>query len=1114
MKSLEFWQQRLVQAIHDPVHKAILLNSGVAHGREARRFAESLIGEKLRSFNPAPDWIASGADRPVVGSAGLVRVDWRTNPLITHPLQPGAQMLAEGFDGMPLGEGAQSKAKGITDALIKRWNTEKGEETSAHVDSSEVELSPPWRDEEQVRRVQLKYWRQIEAITRSIGVPTAWLPADTRCPDHGIESHLRVATAAAFAEQPGRKGRRTERQLWLVQMGVRGVQDFIAESRKTRDFWTSCMIFSELVWAAMAVVVEQYGPEAILYPDLRGNPMMDQWLLRHGHAEAVPDPIRAAGAPTYAAPIPNTFMALVPRGGEGHLPMLATLAERCEDAVKKRWGALSGAVRRTVTAKARAGAWTEIWDRQLAAERAPTFVWSAVRWRRRLHGVAPRTAPKTLPGQPASAKSIELEERDKALRPWVPAELWQHYEHARDVYWAADTASGVQYHSSERGFDYAIVHHQLRQSYALRKSAEQPVHLSEAGEKCCLTGRDEVLSNDPARPGSRMPVHAVRKAAKDFWKSLDVDGEGTERLGGPGTFKRLLAQTKVDDFQPASNGVSFPERWAGIGKAPNEPSAPFPSTASLAASRFLDAVARTSSTKVTAEREAFVESVGQSSLPDRTTHLHAHPRMSALTPNSPAAKFAQTEAQYLDGDALQTHVERHKSAGNPKKAAEIENVIKAASALRDVSRSVNEIPGVGTDVGVLAMDGDGMSRLLIGDPSVVRATWRDVLHPDAVAKLVSLRKDSADTPTSPQFIAADAWAGLLDRPRHMGPSLHAAITQSLAIFVHEIAAWVVECEFHGRLVYAGGDDVLAMLPLADLIPAATRLQQLFSAPFVIDTEPSIGPWSWRTGNHPLTSDGKLERTRFAVPIVPEAPEAIRLSVCEFEPHAGTGEPAVVTSRALQDIRIIPMLGRAHSMSAGIAFGHFKTPLERMIQTARYNLNEVAKKRRQGAREQKSALAITHFTRSGAKATFCAGWEVGGGEAQDRLWTPQPPALGQCFSRVANAFSSDKLSARMPYKLRETVESLGPAFFSSEAGPLTPEGAAFLTGWLKNSGGVNDERLREDCFALAEAGQRYSTTLPIGDPERTQALVAGLLLARHVASDMCESTRFIPKEPHA
>jgi CRISPR-associated protein Cmr2 len=62
----------------------------------------------------------------------------------------------------------------------------------------------------------------------------------------------------------------------------------------------------------------------------------------------------------------------------------------------------------------------------------------------------------------------------------------------------------------------------------------------------------------------------------------------------------------------------------------------------------------------------------------------------------------------------------------------------------------------------------------------------------------------------------------------MSPSLHAAISEALANFALKVVPFVVEKLHAGRLVYAGGDDVLALLPLADVLPAAHKLRALFS----------------------------------------------------------------------------------------------------------------------------------------------------------------------------------------------------------------------------------------------------------------------------------------------
>lgn len=1041
MKNTELKQQRLVQLLHDPAHKAMVMGSGLSHKAQAQRLAEAVAGQALRAYNPGPDWLATGADRPDLGSSKTVRVDWRKHPEITHPLQ-AVRMVVN--DSGVFGQGAQERIQQITGDLETWWEREVGTPDGEQV----------WTSDDHLDEIFLSLWRRTDEWLREIGLPMAWLPADSRCPDHSISSHQRMAAAAAFLDRPDRKNRRPEREPMLLQIGIRGVQQAIAESRKTRDLWTACMMYTELVWAAMRVIVEQYGPEVILYPDLRGNPLVDQWLLEQGYADAVPKSVREHGAGTFAAPVPNTFMALVPAGGVGDLPTVRVLAEQCREAVQERWQDMARAVHRFIDSAHRGGRWQEIWDRQLSSESAPPMVWTAVPWKRRMRDAGPPPESlKTLPNQEAADQGSVMVARAEALRDWLPELVWAHYEEAKLVYWATDVVASTGYLTNERGFDYPLVHHQLRVAHAMRKTWNPPQLVDEPGEKCALTGRHEVLSNRPA-DGST-PWWKARGAAQEFWshKKLDPDGTGSERLGGPGAVKRFLAR---------SDDPVFVRRWDGIDTRESNPDAPFPSMAGVAAGRFLVKVGQAWSSSPDLRRAAarVIDALKASPLVEATVHPLAQPRLTALgRGRADLQAFYQVEPQYFHPEALVIHRARHGESS--AEAGAIQAVIDAVKAFRREAKET----GCGTPatgVAVLAMDGDSMSRLILGDPEIIQTTWRDVLHAKAVERI----EESSDVLLG--------WQTLLDAKRHMGPAVHAAITASLAYFVHHVAGWVVECEFGGRLVLAGGDDVLAVLPADEVAHAAARLQQLVSAPWIVDTRPEVAPWSWRRAQgHAASPDGKEERGRFQVPVPRQG--RIDLTRAYYERHvAEDRDPEIRPGKH----EIVPMLGRNHGMSAGVAVGHYKTPLDRMLQAARFNLNKVAKRYpRRSVEPTKQAIAIDRFTRSGAKVRFCAPWRLGETEPYD------PPTASRHLANVAEAFRSGRLASRMPYKLREMVLRAGAV--------VREEGVA--KGLLRKAMDIEDEDLLESCLALFEAG------LTQAEDDDDQAMVAGLLLARYLAS---------------
>lgn len=110
---------------------------------------------------------------------------------------------------------------------------------------------------------------------------------------------------------------------------------------------------------------------------------------------------------------------------------------------------------------------------------------------------------------------------------------------------------------------------------------------------------------------------------------------------------------------------------------------------------------------------------------------------------------------------------------------------------------------------VLVMDGDHMGRWLRGEKSPKLA---EAVHP-------KMR----------DYFAAHGAAAALDETRRpVGPALHAAISEALTNFAAEIAPGIVE-RHGGALIYAGGDDLLALLPTGTAIACAAALDGAFTA---------------------------------------------------------------------------------------------------------------------------------------------------------------------------------------------------------------------------------------------------------------------------------------------
>lgn len=259
---------------------------------------------------------------------------------------------------------------------------------------------------------------------------------------------------------------------------------------------------------------------------------------------------------------------------------------------------------------------------------------------------------------------------------------------------------------------------------------------------------------------------------------------------------------------------------------------------------------------------------------------------------------------------------------------------------------------------ILLMDGDHMGKLINGETS--GASWQTVIHPSLAGKLASEDFDSQIN---------DFWKNRLSDKRLLGPGVHAGISEALADFsLYAVPAVIAEAK--GKLIYAGGDDVCAVLPVSTAIGAARLISRLYSEPFRFFREggpawgePIIGQWR---------------------------PEPGKMSI-----HLGNA-PGI-------------------SISAGILICHHKKPLYVAMRRA-HELLELAKSR--GGR---NAMALELEKRSGGPVTWITNWNS---KVPDQLAIAQlkGKSLLYCFFKTVEAMASGpggrELSSSLIYRLRE------------------------------------------------------------------------------------------------
>jgi CRISPR-associated protein Cmr2 len=355
----------------------------------------------------------------------------------------------------------------------------------------------------------------------------------------------------------------------------------------------------------------------------------------------------------------------------------------------------------------------------------------------------------------------------------------------RFVEWLKETKGAYEHN---QGSVYAACYELTERALGARKALRDFCDRSEPAGKCSLCGERQALSDLDAQ----VP-RDWWKREKEFWSKVakafvgDVDSDGSERLCAICTIKR---------FAPK---LVFAEEL-GI-------STEFPSTDSIAAATFV---------KVLFERWAEAKNY----IKDLLETISRQPEWRRIAFVGMGIQKLEQEAKKLD-DMAQKLIELDgewlfAESYDPKRIQRAHGIVvsdEVTKRLREkVLRKLYEKIAYPSDYyAVLFMDGDQMGKWLSGTHEDL-PKFAEILHPQV----------------REQLKGQSNWQTVLETQRLMSPSLHAAISEALANFALKVVPFVVEELHAGRLVYAGGDDVLALLPLADVLPAARKLRAFFS----------------------------------------------------------------------------------------------------------------------------------------------------------------------------------------------------------------------------------------------------------------------------------------------
>lgn len=893
------WHTKIAARIHDPAEKALVLMRDPAGHENGTSLALSrLMGlrnysetddAELRTLHavlfrgslpPAmyktvqrADWWAAAADRPQWPMQEL-DVTTKKGQEITLKVAPGSQVH---FSSQPV---LIHPLTGEQINLGQLKDTDVGdikERSLKHHEELLIALGIKGDQPHDMRRTLLALWRFAPELSEeqdngTLGALWHQLPADTRVPDHSIWDHLDLtsAFAGAFAADP-------QQEVALLTVSLGPVQSFIAAARSTSDLWAGSHLLSRLAWECMRPLCEALGPDAVLFPRLRGIPQVDLWLRDQMMlpAQLFKDCEWQKGAtdanPLFSAALPNRFVAVVPAS------QAQAIAQQCEQAVRD-WLQNTGqdVVDRLLEVAGLKTSAKQHCHQQMADQLKdfPEVHWAAVPFSL----IHPRNADKQ--------NDLDTRNLSAAMAPFFGVEAgklsgflaspaWQVLKD--DMPWDDRTT----FWSPNPGTLYPAVFDLAERALAAAKASRTFAQLPQHGWRCSQTGESEWLTTDPAQLQK-----SYRQQTGTLWAKVLLAkkswAKSGEHLGGLSALKRLWPTVFADQVSLAT------------GKA---------------CSRFV--------------------------VSTHTMALASHLEQ-WLANDAPAQQDFSQACKDLDPEAValprrlmrhdNNHVADAKVLPGLLEAARDSDDETAYAKTQDVVRKTLGIEKLETYYSLIMMDGDRMGAILSGDTATHTAIpYRDSFHPNV--------QKGFDTQAA-KHKALHAYG---QQPRAISPNRHLAISGALNDFSQIVVRHVVEQEHLGRIIYAGGDDVLAMLPTADLLSTMQRLRHAYSGSAPQDAQTNWGMVRDRQGDvrHKLVLNKGF---------------------------------------AWLNGRLMRMMGENATASTGAIVAHHQAPLGAVLQELR------AAEKRAKNEGGRNAFSITVIKRSGSTLYLTEKW----GEAVDLL----------------------------------------------------------------------------------------------------------------------------------
>ncbi|MCX6865136.1 MAG: type III-B CRISPR-associated protein Cas10/Cmr2 [Verrucomicrobia bacterium] len=841
-----FWKTKLAAFLHDPPSKCVDLRLHEQAARTLYRQAGFVDEEEIRRLSDAyakpSDWTASAADRfPFPKSRGnLASVFDGVRSRFHHPLSADQPFAFHA-------EFASAAMAMEVDSTLQP--------TSQDIDG--------WTTGDQWRARYFCHWRLWEKFCTEKDYRFAFLPADTRIPDHSVWTHMQVVSALDGCADGTGKDAVLKPAFLKFQLGP--VQDFIAEARSIRDLWSGSYLLSWLMAAGMKALAMEVGPDSVIFPNLKGQPLFDLhlrdslWSQVNVNGKSVWDHLALEKNTLLTPNLPNVFLAVV------HRDRAQELGQLVEKAIRNEWKKIAAAVWqycedadmipadetgfKADERKAR-------FDRQVSQFLA--LSWQATPW--------PESLEDTMKLADSFDKEMPIKKAAKRINAIIDYATRTMPEADRDgrCYVGGDNGPKNQLNNIGLGWSVILAFNGW-QLDAVRQTRNFDAWSSGGWEIGTFSNKDSLGGRAEAVAGGK-DWTAKAKQKGGAWKSLF---KHEDWLGASNLIKRLWHLAYLED------------KW-GLPTASEE--FPMPNTHKIAA-------------------------------------------------HQPFESGDDEDEEKLSGEKY---------------------------------------------FAVLALDGDEIGKWVSGEKT----------PPFGAQFSCYADANGVQQQGARKYFADHGGATLLATRRALSPSYHLQFSQALSNFALLCARPIVEAH-DGRLIYSGGDDVLAMLPADAALECAQALRLAFQG------NPQLKDILQATATRLRTAHENAKPPREVPRAVVAAADGKLLDAIQ------PGYVSIVANPDQSRHPItFPVPGKDAEVSVGIAIAHFKSPLQDVVRAA-----QKAEKHAKNSRGR-AAFAVTLMKRSGEITEWGAKWQSGGLEL---------------YTAIAQALECDSVSSKFPHRVCQLLE---------------------------------------------------------------------------------------------